>query len=82
MADLDPIDFAAPGLALEPEQGSATAQEAPKQKACFQIDTRDKGKSDRRQHSERRQSIRFEADRRSGQERRPHKPGWELGIDL
>lgn len=80
MADLDPIDFAVPGLALEPEQGSA--QEAPKKKACFQIDTRDKGKTDRRQHSERRQSIRFEADRRSGQERRPHTPGWELGVDL
>lgn len=82
MADLDPIDFAAPGLALEPEQGSASAQETPKKKACFQIDTRDKCKSERRQHSERRQSIRFEADRRSGVDRRPHKPGWELGVDL
>lgn len=82
MADLDPIDFAAPGLALEPEQGSATTQEAPKQKACFQIDTRDKCKCDRRQHSERRQSIRFEADRRSGEDRRPHKSGWELGVDI
>lgn len=82
MADLDPIDFAPTGLSLEPEQGSATPQQAPKQKACFQIDTRDKCKSERRQNGERRQSIRFEADRRSGEDRRPHKPGWELGIDL
>lgn len=51
-------------------------------KASFQIDTREHGKGDRRQQLERRQTIRFEADRRSGQDRRPVSNGWELGIDL
>jgi hypothetical protein len=82
MTDLEPIDFSSPGLTLEPEQGSSAAQEAPQKKACFQIDTRDKCKTERRQNGERRQSIRFEADRRSGGDRRPHKPGWELGGGL
>lgn len=76
MADLDPIDFFSPGPASTP--ASPVPGEAPKQKASFQIDTRDKHKPDRRQNGERRQSIRFEADRRSGGDRRPHLPEWEL----
>jgi hypothetical protein len=78
MADLDPIDFSSPA----PAEESGLVEPATKQKACFQIDTRDKAKSDRRQNAERRQSIRFEEDRRSHQDRRPQKPGWGLGIDI
>lgn len=77
MADLDPIDFSSPCPAAEPG-----LVEPAKKKASFQIDTRDKTKSERRQNAERRQSIRFEEDRRSQQDRRPHKPGWDMGIDL
>ena len=43
MADLDPIDFSSPAPAAE----SGLVEPATKQKACFQIDTRDKAKSDR-----------------------------------
>ncbi|WP_394560020.1 hypothetical protein [Aquipseudomonas alcaligenes] len=70
---LPPLDFS-----LEPKLDIATA----KPKAHFQIDTRDHSKGDRRRHEERRQTIRFEGERRSGVDRRPHSPGWELGIDL
>ncbi|AYC30886.1 hypothetical protein D3880_00125 [Pseudomonas cavernae] len=82
MAELDPIEFSSPGLAIEPEQPPAATQQAPRQKASFQIDTRDKSKGERRQNPERRQSIRFEADRRSGQDRRPSTSGWQLGVDI
>lgn len=75
--DLPPLE-----LSLESLEESSPPPDAPRRKASFQIDSRDKHKPDRRQNGERRQSIRFEADRRSGEDRRPHKPGWELGIDL
>ena len=78
MADLDPIDF--PSSAPVAESG--LCESASKQKASFQIDTRDKTKGERRQNAERRQSIRFEEDRRSHEDRRPHKPGWDLGVDI
>lgn len=71
--DLPPLEFS-----LEPKSDIPAA----KPKAHFQIDTRDHHKGDRRQQGERRKTIRFEADRRSGQDRRPAHRGWELGIDL
>lgn len=78
MADLDPIDFSSPS----PTTDTQPVQPAMPTKANFQIDTRDKAKSERRQNGERRQSIRFEDDRRSQQDRRPKKPGWDQGLDL
>ena len=46
-------------------------------KAEFRVDTR--GTGDRRNNPERRQSIRFEEDRRKG-ERRAHGPAWKRGT--
>jgi hypothetical protein len=78
MADLDPINFPSP--APVPESG--LDEPASKQKASFQIDNRDKTKGERRQNAERRQSIRFEEDRRGNTDRRPQKSCWGLGTDL
>lgn len=75
--DLPPLEFS-----LEPEPPASQAQAATKPKAQFQIDTRDKSKGDRRQNGERRQTVRFEADRRSGEDRRPKANGWDLGVDI
>ncbi|WP_278959539.1 hypothetical protein [Aquipseudomonas alcaligenes] len=74
--DLPPLEFS-----LEPLE-EAPPPAAPKQKASFQVDTRDTHHGDRRKNGERRQTIRFEADRRSGQDRRPKAGGWEIGIDV
>jgi hypothetical protein len=78
MVELDPIDFSSPDPASEPGRVEC----ATKQKASFQIDTRDKAGSERRRHAERRVSIRFEEDRRSHQDRRPQKLGWDSGGAL
>jgi hypothetical protein len=70
-----------PGLALEPIEGEAPAPAAlaPVQgKAKFQVNTRDV--SDRRTHTERREEIRFQDDRRK-KDRRPRK-SWESGKNL
>jgi hypothetical protein len=71
--DLPPLEFS-----LEPQEPA----KAPRPRAHFQIDTRDKSKGDRRKNGERRQTIRFEQDRRSGDDRRPRDSGWEPGNDL
>ena len=76
MTDLPPIQFPSSGLALVPEQTDAPASASPP-KANFQADTRNKVKCERRQNGERRETIRFQLDRRSGQDRRPCKPSWE-----
>lgn len=73
--DLSPLEFT-----LEPLTEEAAPP--PARKASFQIDTRDHKQGERRQHGERRQSVRFEADRRSGKDRRPAHTGWELGVDI
>lgn len=70
--DLPPLE-----LSLEPSEPAKAARP----KAQFQIDTRDKSKGDRRKNGERRQTIRFEQDRRSGEDRRPRDKGWGQGID-
>jgi hypothetical protein len=75
--DLPPLEFA-----LEPQPQAAQTPVTSKAKAHFQIDTRDKAKGDRRKNGDRRQTIRFEADRRCGEDRRPKAKGWELGIDV
>ena len=65
-------------LSLEPE-GEAAKPEASSGRARFQIDLRS-GK-ERRLLPERRQELRFAADRRSGQDRRPRR-SWEPGSNL
>jgi hypothetical protein len=65
-------------LSLEPEVG-AEKPEASTGRARFQIDLRS-GK-ERRLLPERRQELRFSADRRSGQDRRPRR-SWEPGSNL
>lgn len=75
--DLPPLDFT-----LEPEPQAPQAQTATRAKAQFQIDTRDKSQGDRRTNGERRQIVRFEADRRSGKDRRLKANGWGLGVDI
>ncbi|MEO4047959.1 hypothetical protein AAFN46_12815 [Pseudomonas sp. CAU 1711] len=73
--DLSPLEFTLEPLPQAPTQ-------APARKASFQIDTRDHQHGDRRKGGERRQTIRFEADRRSGKDRRPVSAGWDKGIDI
>jgi len=73
--DLPPLEFS-----LEPLPESAS--KPPPTKASFQIDTRDHHQGDRRKNGERRKTIRFEADRRSGKDRRPRSNGWEQGTDI
>lgn len=62
-------------LALEPQDG-AEAAPAAKERAKFPIETRSGG--DRRSGEDRRQSIRFEADRRKG-DRRAGRAAWGKG---
>ena len=50
-------------------------------KANFHAETRAKQVTDRRVSSERRQTLRFEAERRSGTDRRPRKT-WEPGKNI
>ncbi len=51
------------------------------EKAAFHAETRNKKVTERRVNPDRRKVLRFEADRRSGKDRRPHK-GWEPGKNL
>lgn len=62
-------------LSLEPQETAAAAPTT-KGPAQFKIDTRSGG--DRRSGEDRRQSIRFEADRRQGS-RRAKGSAWENG---
>lgn len=62
-------------LSLEPQEPAAPEPET-KGPAKFAIDTRHV--TDRRSGSDRRQSIRFEADRRQG-DRRAKRGPWENG---
>lgn len=55
------------------------ARELSRPTSIFQIDGR--SKSDRRQTSDRREMIRFQDDRRSGQDRRP-STGWRRGMTI
>jgi hypothetical protein len=56
-------------LKYEPPKNAASVVD----KAAFQADVRNKKGNDRRVGAERRKELRFEADRRSGKERRPRK---------
>ncbi|WP_271411499.1 hypothetical protein [Pseudomonas sp. Q1-7] len=66
-------------LGLEPIDGPG-AKPSAQGKAKFQIDTR--GGGDRRKAGERRQSIRFEEDRRKGSRRGKSSDPWEQSADL
>ena len=73
-------------LSLEPmPDPNVLKYEPPKNpaadKAKFQADFRNKKSADRRVNGERRQTLRFEPDRRSGVERRPKKT-WEPGKNI
>ena len=77
MTSTDKAEISFANLSLEPIDDEAL-QIAPTQPAQFHTNTRSKTKTDRRVLAERRKVIRFEDDRRSGQNRRPKK-SWELG---
>ena len=73
-------------LSLEPmpDPGVLNYQPPPSaevKKASFQAESRSKKVTERRVNPDRRKVLRFEADRRSGKDRRPHK-GWEPGKNL
>jgi len=72
-------------LSLEPlPDDKVLKYEPPKAaagKPAFQADSRSKKSTDRRVNGERRQTLRFEADRRSGVERRPRK-SWDPGKNI
>ena len=69
----------AEGLSLEPiETAGTTSAPASKDPAQFRVNTR--GKSDRRKGAERRETLRFQDDRRKT-DRRPRK-SWESGKNL
>ena len=51
------------------------------EKTTFHAETRSKKGADRRVNPDRRQVLRFEPDRRSGKDRRPHKT-WEAGKNI
>ncbi len=55
------------------------ARELSRPTSVFQVDGR--SKSDRRQTPDRREMIRFQDDRRSGQDRRP-TTGWQRGVTI
>ena len=76
LADLSLEPLPDPNV-LKYEPGKATAAE----KAKFQADFRNKKGADRRVGGERRQTLRFEPDRRSGKDRRP-RSGWDPGKNL
>jgi hypothetical protein len=71
-------------LSLEPLPDSGALNYQPArplaEKAVFHAETRGK-KTDRRVNPDRRRELRFEPDRRSGKDRRPHK-SWEPGKNL
>ncbi len=71
-------DISLNGVGLEPLDGEST--EAPKGKAKFTANTRDKD-SDRRKKEDRRTEFRLKENRRSPKDRRPVKT-WEKGKNL
>ena len=76
LADLSLEPMPDPNLLnYEPPKGPAA------EKAKFQADVRNKKSTDRRVNGERRKTLRFEADRRSGVERRPKK-SWDPGKNI
>lgn len=79
MASNEKLDIALNKLALEPMDDKVTAASAHGAPVSFHADTRS-GKH-RRLVADRRQEIRFQADRRSGLDRRPKKT-WEPGSNL
>jgi hypothetical protein len=80
MTSNDKVEISFANLSLEPiEIDEALKIEVPAAK--FHADTRNKVKTDRRVTADRRQVLRFEADRRSGKERRPKKT-WEPGKNI
>jgi len=64
-------------LSLEPLEEQSPA---PKMPAKFQIDTR--SKAERRTRPDRRDTIRFQEDRRSGKDRRAGVIPWAPGTDI
>lgn len=71
------INFAE--LSLESMDEKEVAATVPTGRATFHPNTR--SKTDRRVLADRRQELRFKADRRSGLDRRPKK-SWEPGSNL
>ena len=69
------ISFA--DLALEPLEGEQTAGK-PTGKAKFQVDSR--SYTERRRVEDRRNEIRFQADRRGGVDRRVGGDKWGVGV--
>ena len=55
------------------------ARELSRPTSVYQVDGR--SKSERRQTPDRREMIRFQEDRRSGQDRRP-TAGWQRGVTI
>lgn len=80
MATDDSFELSLEDLSLEPLEPISAAPAPAKQPAAFKIDTR--GKSERRSHADRRNTIRFEEDRRANHDRRADANGWTLGTDI
>jgi hypothetical protein len=81
MESKDSLEFGLEDLSLEPMDEPANTQAQPaKAAARFKIDTR--GKNERRINSDRRNAIRFEQDRRAGEDRRAGPKPWALGTDI
>ena len=82
MAANDSFELSLEELSLEPLEQPTEEPVKAKAPAQFKIDTR--GKSERRSHADRRNSIRFEADRRANKDhdRRAGPSGWTLGTDI
>lgn len=66
-------------FSLEPIEPTGAAPSS-RGKAVFQIDTRDGG--DRRTCADRRQTVRFEQDRRKGSRRGKSSDPWDQSVDL
>ncbi len=71
-------DISLNGVGLEPLEGEVAA--APKGKAKFSANTREKG-SERRKKVDRRTDLRLKENRRAAKDRRPLKT-WEDGKNL
>jgi hypothetical protein len=74
----DKADFTSPELSLEP-MDTGPIKPVASGKSEFHPNTRKK--TERRVLADRREQIRFEADRRAGKDRRPKK-SWEPGNNL
>lgn len=74
----DKNGFSMGSLSLEPMDGPVAPAEV-KEPAKFHANTREK--IERRVTADRRQEFRFQADRRTGKDRRP-KASWEPGSNL